>query len=260
MYKYILKRLLTLIPVILGVILIIFLIMDLTPGDPARLVLGNMASEEALESFRQEQGLNDPLPIRYGRYVLNICRGDLGASYKTGRSVLTELLDRFPASMLLAASSIMFALVISVPLSFFGGIGGASRSGILVKGGNYLEALSAARTVVFDKTGTLTQGVFAVAETCPAEGIRAEALLETAALAECYSSHPISLSLRQSAGIDGDGGRVSGVEEIAVCELTSLDVVRHPLVQKIVQAYDNYEQSTARRSTRKDAYDNQRRR
>ena len=105
MYKYILKRLLTLIPVILGVILIIFLIMDLTPGDPARLVLGNMASEEALESFRQEQGLNDPLPIRYGRYVLNICRGDLGASYKTGRSVLTELLDRFPASMLLAASS-----------------------------------------------------------------------------------------------------------------------------------------------------------
>ena len=116
MYKYILKRLLTLIPVILGVILIIFLIMDLTPGDPARLVLGNMASEEALESFRQEQGLNDPLPIRYGRYVLNICRGDLGASYKTGRSVLTELLDRFPASMLLAASSIMFALVISVPL------------------------------------------------------------------------------------------------------------------------------------------------
>ena len=80
MYKYILKRLLTLIPVILGVILIIFLIMDLTPGDPARLVLGNMASEEALESFRQEQGLNDPLPIRYGRYVLNICRGDLGAS------------------------------------------------------------------------------------------------------------------------------------------------------------------------------------
>ena len=107
------------------------------------------------------------------------------------------------------------ALVISIPLSFFGGIGGASRSGILVKGGNYLEAMSAARTVVFDKTGTLTQGVFAVAETCPAEGIRAEALLETAALAECYSSHPISLSLRQSAGIDGDGGRVSGVEEIA---------------------------------------------
>lgn len=83
MYKYILKRLLTLIPVILGVILIIFLIMDLTPGDPARLVLGNMASEEALESFRQEQGLNAPLPIRYGRYVLNICRGDLGASYKS---------------------------------------------------------------------------------------------------------------------------------------------------------------------------------
>ena len=72
MYKYILKRLLTLIPVILGVVLIIFLIMDLTPGDPARMVLGNMASEEALDAFREEQGLNDPLLVRYVRYVLDL--------------------------------------------------------------------------------------------------------------------------------------------------------------------------------------------
>ncbi len=107
------------------------------------------------------------------------------------------------------------ALVISIPLSFFGGIGGASRSGILVKGGNYLEALASARTVVFDKTGTLTRGVFAVTETRPAGNFTSQALLEAAALAECYSSHPISLSLRQAAGIDGDGGRVSDVEEIA---------------------------------------------
>ena len=116
MYKYILKRLLTLIPVILGVVLIIFLIMDLTPGDPARMVLGNMASEEALDAFREEQGLNDPLLVRYVRYVLDLCRGDLGNSYKTNRSVMTELMDRFPATIQLAVASIFFALVVSVPI------------------------------------------------------------------------------------------------------------------------------------------------
>lgn len=116
MHKYILKRLLTLIPVILGVILIIFFIMDLTPGDPARMVLGGMASEEALAEFREAHGLNDPMLIRYFRYVLDILRGDLGNSYKTGRSVWTELMDRFPATMQLAIASIFFALVISVPI------------------------------------------------------------------------------------------------------------------------------------------------
>lgn len=116
MHKYILKRLLTLIPVILGVILIIFLIMELTPGDPARMVLGGMASEEALEEFREAHGLNDPFPVRYGRYVLNMLRGDLGTSYKTNRSVWTELMDRFPATMQLSVASILFALLISVPI------------------------------------------------------------------------------------------------------------------------------------------------
>lgn len=116
MYKYILKRLFTLIPVILGVILIIFLIMDLTPGDPARMVLGGMASEEALDEFRTEHGLNDPLFVRYGKYVLNMLRGDLGTSYKTNRSVWTELMDRFPATMQLSIASILFALVVSVPI------------------------------------------------------------------------------------------------------------------------------------------------
>lgn len=116
MHKYILKRLVTLIPVILGVILIIFLIMELTPGDPARMVLGGMASEEALDSFREEHGLNDPLPVRYGRYVLNMLRGELGTSYKTNRSVWTELMDRFPATMQLSVASILFALLISVPI------------------------------------------------------------------------------------------------------------------------------------------------
>lgn len=107
------------------------------------------------------------------------------------------------------------ALVISIPLSFFGGIGGASRAGILVKGGNYLEALSEAGTIVFDKTGTLTQGIFAVSETQPAPGTESGELLTLAALAESYSSHPISKSLREAAGKALDSSRAGSVEEIA---------------------------------------------
>ena len=89
------------------------------------------------------------------------------------------------------------ALVISVPLSFFGGIGGASKRGILVKGGNYLEALAHTETVVFDKTGTLTRGVFQVTAVHP-DQYPEEELLELAALAEGYSEHPISRSLKQA--------------------------------------------------------------
>ena len=107
------------------------------------------------------------------------------------------------------------ALVISVPLSFFGGIGGAGKCGILVKGSNYLELLSKAETVVFDKTGTLTQGSFTVTALHPAEGFDENALLEAAALAESWSSHPISVSLRKAWGKEIDPNRVTEVEEIA---------------------------------------------
>ena len=104
------------------------------------------------------------------------------------------------------------ALVISVPLSFFGGIGGASRQGILVKGGNYLEALANTETVVFDKTGTLTQGVFNVTAIHP-DQCSERRLLELAALAESYSDHPISRSIREAWGAELDRSRVSNVEE-----------------------------------------------
>ena len=107
------------------------------------------------------------------------------------------------------------ALVISVPLSFFGGIGGASKCGILVKGGNYLEALAKADTVVFDKTGTLTKGTFAVSAVHPEAGFEAEQVLEYAALAEQYSTHPIAVSLREACKSGMDRSRVSNVEEIA---------------------------------------------
>ena len=106
------------------------------------------------------------------------------------------------------------ALVISIPLSFFAGIGGASREGILIKGSNYLETLSRVKTVVFDKTGTLTQGVFQVSgiHHSPMED---EQLLEYAALVECASSHPISRSLQQAHGREIDRDRVSDVREIS---------------------------------------------
>ena len=105
------------------------------------------------------------------------------------------------------------AVVISIPLTFFGGIGGASRCGILVKGGNYLEALAHTGVAVFDKTGTLTKGVFAVTRLSPAPGVAEDDLLHTAALAESYSSHPISKSLREAA--PDASGEVSDVQEIA---------------------------------------------
>ncbi|MDD6786221.1 MAG: heavy metal translocating P-type ATPase [Eggerthellales bacterium] len=107
------------------------------------------------------------------------------------------------------------ALVISVPLSFFGGIGGASRLGILIKGGNYLEALSQVDTVVFDKTGTLTTGTFQVVEVNPAEGITEEELLEAAAAVENYSDHPIAQSVRAAYGKPIDQTRLSQAEEIS---------------------------------------------
>lgn len=108
------------------------------------------------------------------------------------------------------------ALVISIPLSFFGGLGGASKAGILVKGSTYLEQLAKAEIVVMDKTGTLTKGNFAVKEIRPlASHMTQESLLEVTALAECYSNHPISLSIKNKYGKDVDISRLESAEEIA---------------------------------------------
>lgn len=127
-------------------------------------------------------------------------------------TVWTEWLHRALTFLVISCPC---ALVISVPLSFFGGIGGASKCGILVKGGNYLEALAKADTVVFDKTGTLTKGTFAVSAVHPEAGFTAEQVLEYAALAEQYSTHPIAVSLREACKSGMDRGRVANVEEIA---------------------------------------------
>ena len=113
------------------------------------------------------------------------------------------------------------ALVISIPLSFFGGIGGASTCGVLVKGSTYLEELSRTGIVVFDKTGTLTRGVFEVTEVRPAPGVEKDALLEMAALAESYSKHPISQSLKRAWGKEADPARVADVEELGGYGITA---------------------------------------
>ena len=106
------------------------------------------------------------------------------------------------------------ALVVSIPLSFFAGIGGASKEGVLIKGSNYLETLSQVKTVVFDKTGTLTKGVFEVSAVHHSP-LEQEKLLEYAALAECASSHPISKSLQKAYGKEIDRSRVTDIEEIS---------------------------------------------
>lgn len=134
------------------------------------------------------------------------------------RSLLLGLDPAFPDWVYRALSFLVIscpcALVISIPLSFFGGIGSASRMGVLVKGANYLEALSKASIVAFDKTGTLTQGSFTVTKVC-ALGLSQQALLDYAAHAECASSHPISQSLLKAYGALPDRSRVTDIQELS---------------------------------------------
>jgi peptide/nickel transport system permease protein len=122
MHIYVLKRLVLLIPVLLGVSFVVFTILDFAPGDPARLVLGNRASEEARAAFREEHGLNDPFIVRYVNYVVGAVHGDLGKSYRTGRSVSAEIAGRLPATALLAASGILFAVILSLPLGILSAV------------------------------------------------------------------------------------------------------------------------------------------
>ena len=126
-----------------------------------------------------------------------------------------NLLDWIQRALIFLVVSCPCALVISVPLSFFGGIGGASRQGILVKGGNYFEALAHAGVVVLDKTGTLTRGTFAVQEVLPAEGETRESLLKLAAHAEAYSDHPIARSIKEAYGAAPDRNLVQEAKEFS---------------------------------------------
>lgn len=115
MSKYIVKRLLTLIPVVIGVTFIVFFIMNLSPGDPAAIILGEQATEEALQMKREELHLNDPLLKRYGRYMWDMMHGDLGLSYKNSLSVWDQVVSRFPNTCILAVAGILVALLIGIP-------------------------------------------------------------------------------------------------------------------------------------------------
>lgn len=115
MLRYVFKRLLMLIPVLLGVSFIIFSMMYFTPGDPAKVILGDLATQEDLELFREEHGLNDPFFVQYVNYMKGvITKGDLGTSYTTKQSVLKEILERFPTTFFLAGISILLAVVIGI--------------------------------------------------------------------------------------------------------------------------------------------------
>lgn len=116
MYKFILKRLLFLIPVLIGVTFVVFVILSLAPGDPVLVVLGDGATDEAIVQMREELGLNDPLLVRYVKYIGNVLQGDFGKSYKTRLSVSDQILSRFPNTILLASSSMLLAVLLGIPL------------------------------------------------------------------------------------------------------------------------------------------------
>lgn len=116
MAKYILKRLVMMIPVILGMSLFIFIILDMAPGNPAKIILGDKAPPEAIAALEEDLGLNDPLLVRYGNYILSALRGDFGTSYSTKLPVFDEIMARFPTTLTLAIGSIVLTVLLGVPI------------------------------------------------------------------------------------------------------------------------------------------------
>ena len=119
MTKYIVKRLLLMIPILLGISLVVLLLIDITPGDPAKLILGTRATEEEVSELREKMGLNDPLYTRYFRFIWNVVRGDFGRSYTNNREVWTEMMQRFPYTLLLAIMATVLAVLIGIPLGVY---------------------------------------------------------------------------------------------------------------------------------------------
>ena len=120
--KYIFKRLVSLIFVLLGVTFIVFMIMSLAPGDPARVILGYFATPEAVETLREEMGLNAPVLVQYGKYMMNALRGDLGVSYRTNLPVLTEILSRFPNTLYLTLTAVFVSTILAIPLGIIAAV------------------------------------------------------------------------------------------------------------------------------------------
>jgi peptide/nickel transport system permease protein len=119
MARYIAKRLLMLIPVLLGISLVVLILIDITPGDPARMMLGAQATQEQVDELRDELGLNDPLPVRYGRFLLDVLRGDFGTSLMTKRPVADEMLERLPYTLKLVALGTVLSVLIGIPIGVY---------------------------------------------------------------------------------------------------------------------------------------------
>ena len=122
MYKYVLKRLLMMIPIILGITFIVYFILAMTPGDPARMILGTGATEEQLTMMREQMGLDDPVIVRYLNYMLGVLRGDFGTSYSTREPVFQMVLSRFPYTFQLAVLSMIVTVIISIPLGVYSAV------------------------------------------------------------------------------------------------------------------------------------------
>ena len=116
MYKYILQRLLLLLPVIIGVSLLVYAIMDIAEGDPVYQIVSENASQEVIEATREAYGLNDPFLVRYARYMFNLCRGDMGASYITKQDVFASYMELLPNTIKLSVLSVVIAVIVSIPL------------------------------------------------------------------------------------------------------------------------------------------------
>ena len=122
MIQYVIKRCLLVIPVLLGATLLIFGIMELTPGDPGRIILGNTASEEEVQRLNEEMGLNKPFLERYFNFIVGLLHGDMGKSYRNGLDVAQQIRERFSKTLLLAASAVLLALLIGIPCGVFSAI------------------------------------------------------------------------------------------------------------------------------------------
>ena len=128
MLRYIVRRVLFLIPVLLGVAFCVFTLLYLTPGDPARMILGDLATEDAVQEFRNREGLNDPFLVQFGNYVWKaVTKGDIGRSYITKRSVAQEVLAAFPATLKLSALAMLIAILVGLPCGILSAIKRARR-------------------------------------------------------------------------------------------------------------------------------------
>ena len=123
MLRYIFRRVLFLIPVLVGVAFCVFLLLYLTPGDPAKMVLGDLATEQAIQEFREKEGLNDPFWIRFGKYIYKaVVKGDIGRSYSSKTPVMKELMAAFPATIKLSGFAMIIAVIIGLPCGIISAI------------------------------------------------------------------------------------------------------------------------------------------